>query len=149
MSFGAIQEGWRSGGCHILSYCLGQTESKNLWAVFSILGHPRLSFRVGLWVKSLQKPLYHQSKYVSRIQLGRAYENFLQTSRPILSHKIIRTGSNLVAALVKHPDIIPLKSYPQAVYFLLNLDNFLRSWHLWLGYSLEFKEYNVSDSLVV
>lgn len=74
---------------------------------------------------------------------------FLQTSKPTLQHKIIRTGSDLIAALVKYPTIIPLKSYPQAVYFLLNQENFLRSWHLWLAYGLEFNKYNMGNSMLV
>lgn len=52
-------------------------------------------------------------------------------------------GLALVEALKHNPDIIPRASYPQSVYFLLNLSNFQQAWDMWLGYSLELRGYNV------
>lgn len=41
--------------------------------------------------------------------------------------------------------MLPLESHPQSVYFLLNLDCFTRAWDIWLGYALEYAQYDVSS----
>ncbi|KAJ7821727.1 hypothetical protein B0H13DRAFT_1920547 [Mycena leptocephala] len=56
---------------------------------------------------------------------------------------LIADGNSLIAALLTNRSLIPRVSYPQAVYFALGLDTFVRTWHLFLGAGLHSFGYNV------
>ncbi|KAJ7928990.1 hypothetical protein B0H13DRAFT_2542848 [Mycena leptocephala] len=59
------------------------------------------------------------------------------------SGKDIKGSRDLISALLAQPSLIPRVSYPQCVYFTLSLDNFVRTWHHFLGAGLYSFGYNV------
>ncbi|KAJ7649390.1 hypothetical protein DFH06DRAFT_1135010 [Mycena polygramma] len=58
----------------------------------------------------------------------------------------IADGQDLINALLKHETLVPRASYPQAVYFALSLDNFTRTWNLFMGAGLYSFGYDASRS---
>ncbi|KAJ6456201.1 hypothetical protein C8R45DRAFT_943858 [Mycena sanguinolenta] len=55
----------------------------------------------------------------------------------------ILDGQSLLQALIKHDNLIPRVLYPQAVYFVLSLNNFVQIWHLFMGAELYSLGYDV------
>ncbi|KAJ3535716.1 hypothetical protein NMY22_g6363 [Coprinellus aureogranulatus] len=66
-------------------------------------------------------------------------------SKPRLSRtEVIAHGRDVIKALVKHPEIIPLDSSPSSAYLFVNQESFVEAWEDFLLYGLQDKGYDVS-----